>query len=1390
MAMSPMDLDRDRLTAALSADPNVRECTVLPGTAGDDGLTVHIAPNGRRPSAAFRERVRKILPEGLPGRSVEVVLVSALPLTNDGAIDEQALAGLRPLRPQADRIEKELERIEGVAEVAALVRPSKPEAARVHLADIAAASSQSEPQRLLQDSPGNQPLAVSSAPSLVVGGAILDRRCEATLLDFLEQASHSERCGEIVFLDQAGDESRLSYRDLAEEARRVLGGLRAHGVGRGDKVLLQLADNRSFVAALWGCIAGGVSAVPIAVATNYTSTNAAVKKLRSAWELLDAPLIVTDEALAPQLEQALRQFDGAERRLVTIERLAAHAPLACESAAPDDVCLMLLTSGSTGTPKIVPLTHRNVVCRSLGQAQRNGFDSSARLFNWFPMDHVGAVVMYHFLALTLNATQVLAPTEYILKEPVRWLDIIDRYRITDTWAPNFAFALINDSADEVARRKPNLSSLRTLLNGGEAIVPQTARRFIELLTPYGLADRAMLPAWGMSETSSGVTCGRFLDRPPADGASFTCVGGPIPGVSLRIVGADDALVPMGVIGRVQIRGLPVFGGYYRNDQANEAAFTPDGWFETGDLGMLDEGGLTITGRAKDVIIVNGLNFYCHEIEAAAEQAPGVDVSFTAASAVRSPEAESDQLAIFFHPTHDDGPERMAAVRAVRTLVMEQAGVTPDFVLPVEREDIPKTAIGKIERNTLRRRFEAGEFAELQREVERALGGANTMPACFFERTWLRKKAVYVSAALAKQRYLILADSAGLGDRLREALERTGCETLIVYPGDSLRQIGPGAFEIDPGAQAYAEILELASPDAPIDHVVHCWAYTADADEAEDVESLRRQLFQSVYSLLGVVQGLAARQGEGRSVKLTVVSNRAQAVADSDTVEPWKGAALGLIRTLALELPWLECRSVDLGEGAIGETLLDELRVTRGPAEVAFRGGERWIPTLRDVDMTTPPPGPGPIRSGGVYLVTGGLGSLGCEVAKWLAGEADAKLLLIGRSELSPRGRARLETIQALGDALYVQADVADREALHNALELAREHWGRDIDGIFHLAGEGNLTEHWSRLGERRATAASVAFFQSMLRAKVYGTQNLLRLLDSNPEALFVSFSSVNSLFGGATFSAYATANAYLDACAAARRANPNYFNFNWSMWDGLGMAEGNPEYARAATEQMGFLVLSREQAMAALRGAMVRRRRNLVIGVDRANPHLAPHFEGSFRELEEITPFVRLEAEAGEEAMKAIRELCHLAGWASPQWVDERAIDADGRIDRDALAAAGGAGQGRPPESETERSIARLWAALLNTTRVDAAANFFELGGDSLTAARLLNRLEKELGWVVSIRALFENPTVEGLAAAIDRQRLQENDQPRSALPDVDELSLEEADALLAALSVYDEAKQ
>ncbi|MEL6929362.1 MAG: beta-ketoacyl synthase N-terminal-like domain-containing protein, partial [Cyanobacteria bacterium J06600_6] len=500
----------------------------------------------------------------------------------------------------------------------------------------------------------------------------------------------------ILLIARDGTQDFLAYRHLLASAESVLQGLRQHGLQPGDLVMIQLLDPRSFLICMWGCWLGGY--VPIPLGVDLTQGD---RKLRQTWELCDSPAVITD-----------RELSGIGAMMVA-ELLANQGDSNYHCGDLEDLALLLFTSGSTDKPKGVMLSGRNLIASIYGMATVNDLSQQDISLNWMPLEHVASLVMFHLTQVYLGCQQIQVESELILQNPLSWLDLIDRYRATATWSPNFAYNLVNEQlVSSEAEHSWDLSCVRWMGNGAEAVVGKTAGRFLELLADYNLSPHVVSPGYGMSETSSGIAHShdfyRHLER------DFVSVGSPIPGVSLRIVNENKTIIAEGKIGLLQVKGETVTRGYYQQPELNQEIFTTDGWFNTGDLGLLQSGQLTITGRQKDVIVINGVNYYNYEIEAVVEEIAGVNLAYTAACGVVD-ESQQEQVAIFLN-TDLQGDELRGLVNTIRRNVFTQLGVATAYILPVTSETIPKTAIGKIMRSQLSQRFAAGEFTQIVAEI--------------------------------------------------------------------------------------------------------------------------------------------------------------------------------------------------------------------------------------------------------------------------------------------------------------------------------------------------------------------------------------------------------------------------------------------------------------------------------------------------------------------------------------------------------------------------------------------------------------------------------------------------------------------------------------------------
>ncbi|TWF92982.1 non-ribosomal peptide synthetase [Saccharopolyspora dendranthemae] len=1288
---------------AARAVPGIRDAVVLTG----EELAVHVVPD----RAGAVDQVERAL-----AGAARVVAVSDLPRLPDGAVDTDALHALSPVDDRAaQEWQRRLAAVHGVRDAEVRLEDVPAELERRHVG----IPRESSPQ-IAETGPASRP---STVPALSEGRTLPEPSVPDWASALTRAAANPD--GEIVHVRPDGTETRTRYADLVVEASRVLSGLRGAGLRPGDQVILQCDDTEDFVAVLWGCVLGGFVAVPLTVPGSYATGSAALAKLAGIWRMLGRPLIVASPGNEAGIRDLAARDQWPDLELTTADELrAGPEDRDWYEAAPDDLLLLLMTSGSTGLPKAVRQTHRAVLTRSAATEAMNALGPDDVSLNWIPLDHVTGVVMFHLRDVYLGCRQVHAQTSWILEEPVRWPELLDRHRVTVTWAPNFAFGLLAEHAQEFTGRDWDLSPVRLVMNAGEVVVASAARRFLHALRPFGLPQHVMHPGWGMSETCSVVTDVELPGEVPDHDESFVSCGLPYPGFDMRVVDEQDRLLVAGEAGRLQVRGTSVTEGYHDNAKANAESFTADGWFDTGDLAFLRDGELFITGRAKDVIIVNGVNHYSHEIEACVEELPSVVRSFTAACAVRSdPSVSTDELALFVHLA--DGQDPATALREIGGKVTREIGVSPTFLIPVVPEEIPKTEIGKIQRTKLRKSFEAGEFDAAVRESQLLLGTAATVPDWFLRPVWQRAESSHRTGT-ARHALVLAGADADLAERIAGRLRADGGLCTVVTPGAEFERVDAATYRITPDEQDHAALLAaLADDGREPDLVLHLAAREPGEQPWEG----------GAESLLVLARALADRPGRPRPLDLLFVTSGAQAVADDELPSPAHAAAGALLKSLREELPWLRGVHLDLAAGEDPlEAILVEAAGHPADTEIAVRSGQRYARRLAPLPEHPEPAEPA--QRDGFQLLSGGLGGVGVDLAAHLLKTPGTRLLVLGRTPLPEEDAwqrhldeggavadriAALQRLQQLGEVRYATADVTDPEQVRSAVDGAAAQWRLPLTGVLHLAGG---------FDQRPVQELAASDWQDALAAKVLGAWTLHQIAAEHPVTSFIAFSSVNGHFGGAMNAAYSASNAFLDALAVHRRRSglPGQ-SLAWSMWRERGMSRGYQH--TALTEVRGYRVLDAAMALRSFDFARGLAEPHVLIGADRTAPWVRSHVRAPVRQLRRLAGRVGLEDGADLGELHAAAS----AGAEPGTWVL-----------RSAGTSARKEQTGGDDLRRLEGELAGIWSGVLGRDVVGRDENFFDLGGNSLLLVTAQTAINKALGCELGVVDLFAHPTVRALA--------------------------------------------
>jgi NAD(P)-dependent dehydrogenase (short-subunit alcohol dehydrogenase family) len=904
-----------------------------------------------------------------------------------------------------------------------------------------------------------------------------------------------------------------------------------------------------------------------------------------------------------------------------------------------------------------------------------------------------------------------------------------------------------------------LSSVKSFMNAGEQVTLPVVREFLRATAPFGVRERAMQPSFGMAEVCTCMTYQtryseatgvrrvlksslggqlQLIDREDERAAAFIDLGPPIPGIQIRIADEGGRALPEGRIGRFQIRGTSVTPGYFRNDQANDEAFAGDGWFDSGDLGFLLDGRLTLTGRAKETIIVRGANFYCYEIEDVVNRVKGVEPTWAAACAVGDAGSGTEGVAVFYVPRGAGSDPVIDAqqLKAIRAEVTSNLGLSPQYVIPIGRDQFPKTTSGKIQRTRLKERLDAGEYDGLVKRIDLALENANTLPSWFFRKVW-RPREVLKASYLSGQTVLILLDADGLGRGLSERLRRAGVRAVEVETGHEFMRVSADAFRVDPRSViSWSRVFDAAMPVACVLDLSDLQAFRTSNHAVQD--SVAR-----ATSLLTIIRALAtsrSARGDDDAVRFLVACGS----ETSDDQGFGRTQLAALLRTLAFELPWLNTRQVELPamnrERAL-ERMSSELTDLSSEREVKYRGDGRFVPRLERLDVETPAP---PIASDRLYAISGGSGGIGTLLARRLASDYRARLLLIGRS--SPETVAdAITSLEAFHDRIhYAPVDICDREALESEVARAERLFGSPLAGVFHLAG----TYH-----ERLLLDEMAAGLEDALRPKLLGGLNLARLLQDRGGGLFVAFSSLNGSFGGFGVGAYSAASRSLEElCDQLRQAGLRSYCLEWSLWHQVGMSGGRDSAGAAAAR--GYLSISPERGVTSCLAMLRRAPGHHLIGLDSSRPAVRRLLDRESEPVQILASYY--EGEPGLVAGEPIADRFGTESRCELVALPELPRDAAGRLDPGRLTQTGLTPRGtvhEEPRGEIEERLAAIWREVLTISRLGRHDDFFELGGHSLAATQVVARLGAAFGVDLSVSDLFSARTLARCAERIDTLR-------------------------------------
>jgi fatty-acyl-CoA synthase len=527
-----------------------------------------------------------------------------------------------------------------------------------------------------------------------------------------------------------GEDLFLSFHDVRLAAQQRAAHFLAQGIVRGDRIALVIPEGEHFIPAFLGGLWMGAVPVPLYPPLSLGKLDAFMDALVTILNVAKPKALVTTERVAKILWSAVGRIPSIEKVIIAedLQRELPGTPLPpAETFAEDDLAFLQFTSGSTALPKGVMVTHGSLAanCKAIVYDCLKVDPTIDVAVSWLPLYHDMGLIGLVLAPIFLKIPTVYIPTLSFIKNATIWMETLHKYKGTMSFAPNFAYALVTKRARAEQLARWDLSRMRVFGCGAEPINPETMRAFVEKFAAAGVRPTAVLPCYGMAEATLAISF-IGLDEPlkvdridsdryhadkkaaPGKGLEVVNCGRVIPGHEVSIQDEDGRLLPERSVGEICFRGPSLTKGYWNSPEATrEAGF--GGWLKTGDLGYLAGGEVHVSGRIKDILIINGRNYYPQRIEWLVDELPGIRKG--SAVVFTRPGASSEEIVVAAETRERDEATLKATIL---TRVNEEFSLSVSDVALVSPGALPKTSSGKLQRRKTREQYLTGKLGKAGR----------------------------------------------------------------------------------------------------------------------------------------------------------------------------------------------------------------------------------------------------------------------------------------------------------------------------------------------------------------------------------------------------------------------------------------------------------------------------------------------------------------------------------------------------------------------------------------------------------------------------------------------------------------------------------------------------
>lgn len=520
----------------------------------------------------------------------------------------------------------------------------------------------------------------------------------------------------------------LSYANLRREALTLAARLLAAGLKPGDRIGLAAETDVEFIGAFFACQYAGLVPAPLPLPAPLGGRDAYVEQIARMLRAARASAVFGPATYGAWLRDAADQTGGVSIG-PSLDDLPEPGDIVLPTIGPDDLCYVQFSSGSTRFPTGVMVTHRSLMANAVA-ITRDGLrvEADDRAVSWLPLYHDMGLIGFLLAPMSCQMSVDLLPTSAFVRRPLLWLDLISRNGGSIAYSPTFGYELCARRAESGSVTGFDLSRWRVAGVGGDMVRVGPLSQFADRFAGAGFRTQAFVASYGMAEATLAATmaplgCGleyERLDLGALEGAfdigvksdversrAFVRCGPALPNHHIEVRDEAGAVMADGQVGRIFLKGPSLMSGYFGDAEGTARVLSPDGWLETGDLGLISQGEIVPTGRAKDLILINGRNLWPQDlewtVEAELDKVRSGDVA-----AFHVTESDDERVVVLVQSRAGDVAAREALTTDVAALLRSRHGIDTRVHL-VGPHDLPRTTSGKLSRTKAREMFLAGAF---------------------------------------------------------------------------------------------------------------------------------------------------------------------------------------------------------------------------------------------------------------------------------------------------------------------------------------------------------------------------------------------------------------------------------------------------------------------------------------------------------------------------------------------------------------------------------------------------------------------------------------------------------------------------------------------------------